>query len=308
MIERNAVSPKPLSALPLIRGGLGWGGIASSPLLLAMTLSGLLACGIPNIALQKITPTAAPIARPPSATALPSVTPLPTRTLPIAAPNWWPRDLDAPKGAELTSNAKRVATWQTADTSVDAIRDLMVRQGTNNGYRVTALTKSAGAIYDLMFIKGTNVYTLNITQGASSTILTASLGAMIHLKVVGAATVEVDLPVKDPMNTSAGGEMFIGTEISNPQCSGCVYVIFIHIAPFKGPGVYASSPRGIYIIDALIVPGGDPLKEDYRWANDCTVVVKDATSGTFQCVGLSNVYDTAKKIDISGSWIQPPPP
>ncbi len=284
----------------------GMCGFASALALFAITA--LLACGIPSIALQSSAPTTTPAARATVTTAIPPSTPLPTHTQTVSAPIWWPRDLDAPKGAELTSNTKRVATWQTAGTSADGIRDLMVQQGSNAGYRVTVLTKSAGAIYDVLFTKGNNVYTLNITQGANRTILTSSLGAMIHLKITGAANLEVDLPVKDPMNTSAGGEMFIGTEIPNPQCGGCMYIVFIHIAPFKGPGIYASKPAGIYIIDALIVPGGDPLKEDYRWANDCTVVVKDAMSGTFQCAGLSNIYETARKIDISGSWIQPPPP
>lgn len=281
----------------------GW--IASLAL---VALGASLACGIPSIALQNPTPTATPTTRAAVPTVLPPATPLPTRTQPVAAPTWWPRELDAPKGAELTSNVKRVASWQTVDTNPDGIRDFMVQQGTSAGYRAVVLTKSAGAIYDVLFIKGTNVYTLNITQGANQTILTASLGAMIHLRVTGAANIEVDLPVKDPMNTSAGGEMFIGTEIPNSQCPGCLYIVFIHIAPFKGPGIYASKPAGIYIIDSLIVPGADPLKEDYRWANDCTVVVKDAMSGTFQCVQLSNIYETAKKIDISGSWVQPPPP
>ncbi len=274
--------------------------------LLAMIMS--LACGIPSMALQNQTPTFTPTFRAPAPAAPPSATPLPTRTQRAAVPNWWPRDLDPPKTAELTSNAKRVASWQTADTNADGILDFMVQQGTNAGYRAVVLTKSAGAIYDVLFAKGTNVYAINITQGANKTILTASLGAMIHLKVTGAANIEVDLPVKDPMNTSAGGEMFIGTEIPNTQCARCIYVVFIHIAPFKGPGIYASKPAGIYIIDSLIVPGSDPLKEDYRWANDCTVVVKDAMSGTFQCAGLSNIYETPRKIDVSGSWIQPPPP
>jgi hypothetical protein len=271
-----------------------------------MTL--LLACGIPSISLHDPTPSATPTARAPAPTAQPSTTPLPARTQSVAVPSWWPRDLDPPKTAELTGNAKRVASWQTEDVNADGIRDFMVRQATNAGYRAVVLTKSAGAIYDLLFVKGTNVYTFNITQGADKTILTASLGALIHLKVAGAANVEVDLPVRDPMNTSAGGEMFIGTEIPNSQCAGCLYVVFIHIAPFKGPGVYASKPAGIYIIDALIVPGSNPLKEDYRWPNDCTVAVKDTMSGTFQCTGLSNIYETARKIDISGWWIQPPPP
>jgi hypothetical protein len=274
--------------------------------LVAVALS--LACGVPSIALQNPTPSATPIPRAPAPTSEPSLTPLPTRAQPVSVPSWWPRDLDPPKNVDLTGNAKRIATWQTADMNADSIRDILVQQGANAGYRTVVLIKSMGAIYDVLFAKGTSVYTINITQGANKTILTANLGALIHLKATGAANIEVDLPVKDPMNTSAGGEMFIGTEIPNTQCPGCIYVVFIHIAPFKGPGIYASKPSGIYIIDALIVPGGDPLKADYRWADDCTVVVKDSMSGTFQCVGLSNIYDTARKIDISGSWIQPPPP
>jgi hypothetical protein len=212
-----------------------------------------------------------------------------------------------PKGAELTSNVKRIAVWQTQDANVDALRDFVMQEGTNAGYRVYALTKSVGAIYDVLFVKGTNVYTLNITRGASTTILTANLGALIHLKVTGAANLEVDLPVRETIPMTPGGELFIGTELPAP-CVGCLYTAFLHIAPFKGPGTYAAKPAGIYLIDPLIVPGADPLKEDYRWANDCTVVIPDATRGTFQCVGLSNIYETTKKIDISGSWVQPPPP
>jgi hypothetical protein len=268
----------------------------------------LLACGIPSIALQNITPTANRTVSASAPTVAATAAPVPTRTPQPTAPNWWPRELEMPKGAELTSNVKRIAVWQTPDTRVDGIRDSMMRQGTNAGYRVYLLTKSQGAIYDLLFVKGTNVYTLNVTQGANNTILTANLGALIHLKATGAINVEVDLPVKEPMTTTAGGEMFIGTEIPNAQCDRCTYMVFIHIAPFKGPGTYAASPRGIYLIDPWIIPGGDPAKEDYRWAQDCTVVVKDATSGTFQCAALTNVYDNVRHIDISGSWIQPPPP
>ena len=272
-----------------------------------LSIFALLACGLPNIASQNSTAAGTPTAIARVQTGLPVATSLPTRST-VAAPNWWPRDLEMPKGAELTSTAKRVAMWQTTDTNVNGIRDFVMQQGTNAGYRAVALTKSAEAIYDVLFVKGSNVYTLNITQGANATILTASLGALIRLQVTGAMNIQVDLPVKDPMNTSAGGEMFIGTEIPNSQCTRCAYIVFIHIAPFKGPGVYASKPAGIYIIDALIVPGADPLKEDYRWANDCTIVVKDTTSGTFQCTGLSNIYETGKKIDINGSWVQPPAP
>lgn len=213
-----------------------------------------------------------------------------------------------PKGAELTSNVKRVAMWQTLDPRLDGILDFLKQEGTRGGYRIYVLTKSVGAIYDLVFVKGTSVYTVNITQGANATTLTANLGALIHLKVTGAANIEVDLPVKDVMPMTPGGEQFIGTEIPNAEVPAGLYTVFIHIAPFKGPGTYASKPAGIYLIDPLIVPGADPLKEDYRWANDCTVVVQDATRGTFRCTGLSNIYETTKKIDFSGSWIQPPPP
>lgn len=283
--------------------------VKSKGALLALTLIfTTLACGIPNIALQSNTPTPTQSASAPAPTIAASTTPAPTRTPQPTPPTWWPRDLELPKDTELTSNANRVAVWQTKDANLDGLRDFMLREGTKAGYQVIVLTRSAGAIYDLLFVKGTAVYALNLTQGAHNTILTANLGALIHLKVTGSVNVEVDLPVKDPMNTSAGGEMFIGTEIPNPQCGGCVYTVSIHIAPFKGLGIYTSKPQGIYIIDALIVPGADPFKEDYRWANDCTVVVKDATSGTFQCTGLSNIYETTKTIDVSGSWIQPPPP
>jgi len=265
-----------------------------------------LACGIPSIAQNSAPTPTRTIA--PAPTALAPATFVATRAALIAPPTWWAKEIEMPKGAELTSNAKRIAIWQTQDQNADGIRDFVMKEGTSAGYRVYALTKSAGAIYDVLFVKGTNVYSLNLTRGANATTLTANLGALIHLKVTGAANIEVDLPVKDVMPMTPGSEQFIGTEIPNAQCAGCMHTVFIHIAPFKGPGTYASKPAGIYLIDALIVPGLDPLKEDYRWANDCTVVVQDATRGTFQCVGLSNIFETTKKIDISGSWIQPPPP
>lgn len=266
-----------------------------------------LACGIPSLAQNAATPTLIPtVARVP--TALVPATTLPTRAASVAPPTWWAKEIEMPKGAELTSNSKRVAIWQTQDPNADGILDLVVKSGTSGGYRVYTLTKSQGAIYDVLFVKGTNVYSLNITHGANGTTLTANLGALIHLKATGAVNIEVDLPVKDVMPMTPGSEQFIGTEIPNTQCVGCAYIVFIHIAPFKGPGTYKSTPAGIYLIDTLIVPGADALKEDYRWANDCTVIVQDATRGTFQCTGLSNIYVTTKKIDISGSWIQPPPP
>jgi len=269
-----------------------------------MTLA-LLACGIPSIA-QNSAPTPTRTIAPVPA-ALAPATLVATRAAPIALPTWWAKEIEMPKGAELTSNAKRVAVWQTQDPNADGIRDFVMKEATSASYRVHLLTKSQGAIYDVLFVKGTNVYSLNITRGANATALTANLGALIHLKATGAANVEVDLPVKDVMPMTPGSEQFIGTEIPAP-CGGCIYTVFIHIAPFKGPGTYASKPAGIYLIDPLIVPGLDPTKEDYRWASDCTVVVQDATRGTFQCAGLSNIYETGKKIDISGSWIQPPPP
>ena len=106
------------------------------------------------------------------------------------------------------------------------------------------------------------------------------------------------------LDTAPGSEVSIGTAIPNSQCAQCEYFINVHIAPFKGIGAYDSKP-GIYIIDVELIPGGQTDQQDYRWAQNCTVLVQDASSGSYDCRGLQNVNDQSKKVDVSGVWQQP---
>jgi hypothetical protein len=61
----------------------------------------------------------------------------------------------------------------------------------------------------------------------------------------------------------------------------------------------------VAIIDLQVIPGGKLVEDDYRWAQSCIVVVKDARGGTFDCRGLQNVLNQARKIDVRGWWTQP---
>lgn len=256
-----------------------------------------LACGIGNAATPSPT---APLAAP---TALPPATVSPTRAPSVAAPAWWPPDLAMPKGALFVGDTQRTV-WSTREVNVAGLKDFFVNEATRAGYTPYSVTLSAGSIYDLFFVKAASAYGLNLTQGSDTTFLTGSRVGTFHLKVTGVANVEVDLPMRSRLDVTPGSEISIGTSVPSPQCGGCEYFANVHIAPFTGIGAYDSKP-GIYIIDIQVIPGGKLEQEDFRWAQSCTVNVKDASSGNFDCRGLQNVYDQSKKIDVSGSWVQP---
>jgi hypothetical protein len=257
----------------------------------------MLTCNVGQVA--TLTPTAPSLI----STALPTATLPPTRAPQSPPPAWWDPKLELPRSAEFIGDARRAA-WSTRDTNVDGIKDFMLRQASNADYQPFVITQSKGAIYDLLFVKEQNAYALNITLGSDTTVLTASRVGVMHLKVLGVANVELDLPMRTRLDITPGSEVSIGTAIPNPQCASCEYFINVHIAPFKGIGVYDSKP-GISIIDVQVIPGGDPDKDDYRWAQSCVVTVKDASSGSFNCRGLQNVNDGNKRIDVSGFWTQP---
>ena len=256
-----------------------------------------LACGIGSAA----TPT--PTATRPAPTALPSATAVPTRAPQSAAPAWWPADLAMPQGAEFTGDTTRTV-WSTRDLNVTALKDLFLREATRAGYKPYSVTLSEGSIYDLYFVKGDSAYTINVTQGSDSTFLTGNRVGIFQMKVTGVANLAIDLPMRSHLDTSPGSEISIGTSVPNPACADCQYYINVHIAPFDGIGTYDSKP-GTYIIDVEVIPGGTPAQDDFRWAQSCVVNVKDTSSGDFDCRGLQNVNDQSKKIDVSGSWVQP---
>ena len=58
-------------------------------------------------------------------------------------------------------------------------------------------------------------------------------------------------------------------------------------------------------MDVQLNPGGDPLQEDYRWAQECTIIVEGAQKGSFACAGLENINDSSKRLNMTGSWEQP---
>jgi hypothetical protein len=216
-------------------------------------------------------------------------------------------DLAPPKGAELTDVADR-AVWTTRDVNAAALADFFTRQGRRAGYVVYEVVESEGSIYELLFVRGATTYTTNITQGSDVTILTGKRAGTLRLTVSGATNLDLTLPMRDQLDFSPGSEISIGTSVPNPACAGCQYFINVHIAPFQGAGNYASKPAGTYIVDVELIPGGTVEKDDYRWAQSCSVQVKDRQMGSFDCRGLENVTDNTKRLDAVGTWEQPPPP
>ncbi len=256
-----------------------------------------LACGIASAATPAPT---APLLVP---TALPSATVVSTHAPQFTAPAWWPADLAMPTGAGFTGDATRTV-WSTRDLNVSGIKNFFLREATNAGYKPYGVTLSEGSIYDLYFVKGDRAYTINLTQGSDSTFLTGNRVGIFQIKVIGVANLAIDLPMRSHLDTSPGSEISIGTSVPNPECTDCQYYINVHIAPFDGIGAYDSKP-GTYIIDVEVIPGGTSEQDDFRWAQSCFVNVKDASNGDFDCRGLQNVNDQSKKIDVSGSWVQP---
>jgi hypothetical protein len=200
------------------------------------------------------------------------------------------------------------AIWSTRDTNADGIRDFLLQEAARGGYQRYSIAVSTGSIYDLLLVKSGITYKLNITAGTDATILTGDRLGTMHLQVTGAVNLEVDLPLRERLDMAPTSEVAFGTEVPNPSCNPCNYLVYIHIAPFNGPAIYQSKPAGAYLVDVQLNPGGDPLEEDYRWAQQCTVVVESAQKGTFACAGLENINTSSKRLNMTGSWQQPPPP
>jgi hypothetical protein len=258
----------------------------------------VLACNLTSLALA---PT--PTVTAPALTATRSPAATTTRAPRAGAPLWWDAQIALPATFNFEGDATR-AVWSTRDTSADGIRDLLTRQAQAAGYQVFAITQSKGAIYDLLCVKGQSALALNVTLGSDTTIITGKRVGVMHLSVRGVVNVELDLPMRARLDTTPGSEVSIGTAIPNQQCAQCEYFINVHIAPFKGIGNYDSKP-GTYLIDVQVIPGGDSAKDDFRWPiGGCTIAVKE-TSGAFECKQLQNVNDQSKRIDVSGSWVQP---
>ncbi len=222
------------------------------------------------------------------------------------APTWWPAELAIPKTAQLTNNQNNQAVWNTHDTNVDGLRDFFLKEAKDAGYSAYTITLSQGSIYDLLLLKGTNAYDVNLTQGIDATVVTGTRIGTIHLEFSGIVTKTLDLPLRERLNLTQGSEVAIGTSVPSPACGTCEYYFNVHIAPFKGPGGYNSQPAGTYIIDVEAIPGGTEDKDDYRWAKQCAVVVKDANSGNLSCAGLENVNDSSKLLNVTGAFQQPP--
>ncbi len=222
------------------------------------------------------------------------------------APTWWPAELAIPKTAQLTNNQNNQAVWNTHDTNVDGLRDFFLKEAKDAGYSAYTITLSQGSIYDLLLLKGTNAYDVNLTQGIDATVVTGTRIGTIHLEFSGIITKTLDLPLRERLNLTQGSEVAIGTSVPSPECGTCEYYFNVHIAPFTGPGGYNSQPAGTYIIDVEAIPGGTEDKDDYRWAKQCAVLIKDANSGNLSCAGLENVNDSSKLLNVTGSFQQPP--
>ncbi len=183
-----------------------------------------------------------------------------------------------------------------------------MREAGAAGYARYTITQSQGAIYDLLFVKNGVTYLVNLTRGGDATIITGDRTGILHLQTTGAVNLNLDLPLRERLNLAPGSEVSIGTSIPNDQCGDCEYFINVHIAPFSGHGTYSSQQTAVYLIDVELVPGGNYERDNYRWAKQCSVTVKDTFSGSFACTGLENINDNTKRIDLTGNWQQPPAP
>ncbi len=233
---------------------------------------------------------------------LPPATTTPTRKPPAPPPAWWDSQVVMPPDAEFTGDAKH-ATWTMRATNADGLRDILLRQASAAGYQTFVVTQSPSAIYDVLMVKGQTAFAVNLTLGIDAITITALQVGVMHVKISGVVNLETDLPLRTHLDTTPGSEASFGTALPSPQCATCQYFINVHIAPFKGPGVYDSKP-GTSIIDIEVIPGGDPMQDDYRWAQVCLVAV-NPINASFTCGSLQNVNDQTKRIDISGSWVQP---
>lgn len=188
---------------------------------------------------------------------------------------------------------------------VVSIVDFLTRQARAAGYQVFVVPKSPRAIYEVLCVRGQEALALNITLGTETTIVRAMRVGVLHLQVSGEANIELALPLRARLDVTPGSEWSVGTAVPSPQCARCEYFVNVHIAPFKGVGNYASN-AGTYLIDVQVIPGGDPDQDDFRWAiGGCTVTVRE-NSGAFACQQLQNVNDQTRRIDVRGTWQQPP--
>ncbi len=212
-----------------------------------------------------------------------------------------------PKTAGLTRSTERQADWASSDLNVDGIKNFFLQEAGAAGYKTYVITLSKGSIYDLLLTKSGTTYVFNITQGTEATVITGQQVGTMRLQISGAVNLDLDLPLRERFNLAAGSEIAFGTSVPNTdQCSDCEYLVYVPIAPFNGPGIYRSKPAGTYIIDIQLVPGGVEGQEDYRWAQECTVIVKDALGGNFACAGLQDINDNTRRLNVIGSWQQPP--
>lgn len=276
-----------------------------------MVLVGLatLACSSAQLVSLFATPTPFAVLPPPPPTAIftpPPAAPTVTVSGTPGSPAWWPVELAIPKTAQLGSNQSNQAVWKTQDTNVDGLRDFFIKEAKAAGYSAYTITLSQGSIYDLLLLSGTSAYDVNLTQGIDATVITGTRIGTIHLEFSGVVSKTLDLPLRERLNLTQGSEVAIGTSVPSPECGTCEYYFNVHIAPFKGPGGYNSQPAGTYIIDVEAIPGGTEDKDDYRWAKQCAVVVKDANSGNLSCAGLENVNDSSKLLNVTGTFQQPP--
>ena len=263
-----------------------------------LTLAVLLACNLAQIALAT-TPTATAPAL--TATRTPLATS--TRAPRAGAPAWWDARINLPASFDYEGDTKR-AMWSTRDPNAEGIKEVLLQRARAAGYEVYIITQSQAAIYDLLCVKGQSALALNVTLGSDTTIITGTRVGVMHLRVSGVANVELDLPMRARLDPAPGSEISIGTAVPSARCARCEYYINLHIAPFKGVGNYDSKP-GTYLIDVQVIPGGDPDQDDFRWPiGGCTITVQ-AANGVFDCKQLQNINDQTKRIDISGSWIQP---
>lgn len=264
---------------------------------LAFWISVLLACNAAPLARP---PTATPPAPTPTATRAPTA----TRSPRAGAPAWWDARLALPASFDFQGDAAR-ALWSSRDLDVVALKDALARQAQAAGYQVFTITQSRGAIYEVLCVQGQTALAINLTLGSDATSITAQRVGVMQLQVRGVVNLDLALPLRARLEPLPGSEISIGTAVPSAPCARCEYFVNVHIAPFKGVGNYDSKP-GTYLIDAQVIPGGDPDQEDFRWPiGGCVVTVRE-NSGAFECKQLQNIYDQTKRIDVSGTWQQPP--
>lgn len=208
-------------------------------------------------------------------------------------PAWWPHELAMPNGTTLENNVQGIAIWDNTDTDRTSIRDFLVNEAKAAGYRVVFTKDDIGST--VYFFKQLNAYTLTILKDS----LTGTQNGFLHAQASGGASAEFDLPI--PAQTQPVSDRILSLKafLRNVPCGDCTESVLVIVDPFMGAGSFTSGNDMRVALE--VIPGTNEAQADYK-GGACTVVVQDEHMGTFDCKGMTNVYDDNKKIDVVGEW------